>query len=67
MSLPTPLSRWLHKRLLHQYTNAGVMQPYKIKLSTIVRDSGLLHHSRRGANRKAIAAALSAHPSFLPR
>jgi hypothetical protein len=60
MSLPTPLSRWLHKRLSHQYTNAGVMQPYKIKFSTIERDSGLLHHSRRSANRKAIDAALNA-------
>jgi hypothetical protein len=60
MSLPTSLSRWLHKRLSHQYTNAGLMQPYKIKFSTIERDSGLLHHSRRSANRKAIDAALRA-------
>jgi hypothetical protein len=60
MSLPTPLSRWLHKRLSHQYTNAGLMQPYKIKFSTIERDSGLLHHSRRSANRKAIDSAMSA-------
>ena len=59
MSLPTPLSRWIHKRLSHQYTNAGIMQPYKIKFSTIERDSGLLHHSRRSANRKAVDAALN--------
>jgi len=60
MSLPTPLSRWLHKRLSHQYTNASVMQPYTIRFSTIERDSGLLHHSRRSANRKAVDAALNA-------
>src|SRR4030095_15898624 len=60
MSLPTPLSRWLHKRLSHQYTNAGLLHPYQIKFSTIQRDSGLLHHSRRSANRKAIDSAMSA-------
>jgi hypothetical protein len=59
MSLPTPLSRWFHKRLSHQYTNAGIIQPYQIKFSTVERDSGLLHHSRRSANRKAIDAALN--------
>jgi hypothetical protein len=60
MSLPTPLSRWLHKRISHQYTNASIMQPYTIRFSTIERDSGLLHHSRNSANRKAIDAALNA-------
>jgi hypothetical protein len=59
MSLPTPLSRWFHKRLSHQYTNAGVLQSYRIKFSTIERDSGLLHHSRRSANKKAVDAALN--------
>ena len=42
MSLPTSLSRWFHKRLSHQYTNAGLLHPYQqIKFSTIERDSGL--------------------------
>ena len=59
MSLPTPLSRWFHKRLSHRYINAGVMNSYKIRYSTIKRDSGLLHHSRSSANRKAIDAALN--------
>src|SRR5215510_5221173 len=59
MSLPTPLSRWLHKRLSHQYTNAGLLHPYQIKFSTIERDSGLLHHCRRSANMKTIDAALN--------
>ena len=59
MSLPTPLSRWFHKRLSHQYTNAGLLHPYQIKFSTIERDSGLLHHCRRSANMKAIDAALN--------
>ena len=59
MSLPTPLSRWFHKRLSHQYTNAGLLHPYQIKFSTIERDSGLLHHCRRSANMKTIDAALN--------
>ncbi len=59
MSLPTALSRWFHKRLSHQYTNAHVLNPYSIKFSTIERDSGLLHHSRRSANIKAVNGALN--------
>lgn len=59
MSLPTPLSRWFHKRLSHRYINAGIMHPYQIRYSTIERDSGLLHHSRSSANRKAVEAALN--------
>ena len=59
MSLPTALSRWFHKRLSHQYTNAHVLNPYNIKFSTIERDSGLLHHSRRSANLKAVESALN--------
>jgi hypothetical protein len=59
MSLPTALSRWFHKRLSHRYINAGIMHPYQIRYSTIERDSGLLHHSRSSANRKAVDTALN--------
>jgi hypothetical protein len=59
MSLPTPLARWFHKRLSHRYTNAGILHPYHIRYSTIERDSGLLHHSRTSANRKAVDDALN--------
>jgi hypothetical protein len=41
------LSRWMHKRLAHNYTQAGLLHPYTIRLSTILRDSGT-HTSARG-------------------
>jgi hypothetical protein len=52
------LSRWLYKRLAHNYVQAGVLTPYTIKLSTILRDSGT-HQSERGKdNRKRVEEAL---------
>jgi hypothetical protein len=44
------LSRWLHKRLAHNYIQAGMMHPYSINLSTILRDSGA-YSAPRGNNR----------------
>jgi hypothetical protein len=34
------LSRWLHKRLCHNYIQASLFNTYTIKMSTILRDSG---------------------------
>lgn len=58
MSLSTPLSRWIHKRLSHNYINAGILQPYNIMFSSIHRDSGLLHHAKQSVNIKTVEAAL---------
>lgn len=58
MSLKSPLARWLHKRLSHEYTNAHLTHPYRILYSTIDRDSGLLHNCRISANVKTVEAAL---------
>jgi hypothetical protein len=46
MALETQLARWLHKRLSHNYTNASVVNPYDILLSTIEHNSGLLSFTR---------------------
>jgi len=46
MGLKNQLSRYLFKRLSHNYTQASWDQPYKILLSTIVRDSALVNFSR---------------------
>ena len=46
MSYKYQLSRWLHKRLYHNYVNAGMLNSYNIRLSTIRRDSGLLNNAR---------------------
>lgn len=52
------LSRWLHKRLAHNYVQASMLDPYTINLSTILRDSGA-YHSPRGHNRtREVDAAL---------
>src|SRR6266446_2723109 len=51
MSYTYRLSRWLHKRLAHNYTQAGMLQPYTIRMSTILRDSGT-HQSARPAIRR---------------
>lgn len=58
MSLDSQLSRWLHKRLSHEYTNAHINHPYQILFSTIERDSGMLNQSRRSANMAAVKAAI---------
>ena len=48
-----PLSRWLHRRLYHNYTQAKLTNTYRIKASTIVRDSGLIAYA--GIVRKQVA------------
>ena len=52
------LSRWLHKRLCHNYVQAGLMNPYTIKLSTILRDSGTLEAKENYENVRRIDEAL---------
>jgi hypothetical protein len=58
MSLSTPVSRWMHKRLSHNYINAGLLQPYNILFSSIHRDSGLLHHAKQAVNIQTLEKAL---------
>lgn len=58
MSLSTQLSRWLHKRMSHQYTQANIMDPYRLSFNSIQRDSGLLHHSRTSSNVQLLENAL---------
>ena len=52
------LSRWLHKRLCHNYVQAGLMNSYTIKLSTIMRDSGTLEAKENYENVRRIDEAL---------
>jgi stalled ribosome rescue protein Dom34 len=46
MSYTRQLSRWFHKRLYHNFVNAGMLNSYNILLSTVKRDSGLLNNAR---------------------
>jgi hypothetical protein len=53
MAHVSQLTRWLNKRLSHNYSNAHVMHPYSIRFSTIQGDSGLLEYKEtRRAVRK---------------
>ncbi len=53
------LSRWLHKRLAHNYSQAGLLQPYTIRLSTILRDSGTYQSPRAHNNARQIDEVLT--------
>jgi hypothetical protein len=58
MSYKHRLSRWLHKRLSHNYTQAGLLHPYTIRMSTILRDSGLPQKERGNDNAREVEKTL---------
>jgi hypothetical protein len=58
MSYKHRLARWLHKRLAHNYIQAGLMAPYTIRMSTILRDSGSYQSTRGNNNTREIDNAL---------
>lgn len=58
MALEGQLARYLHKRLSHRFTNAGTLQTYRIRFSTLQQDSGLLTRKRISENVKTVDAAL---------
>lgn len=41
MSYRRALARWFHKRMAHNYKQAGLTTPYSINLTTVIRDSGI--------------------------
>lgn len=47
MDLKSPLARWFHKRLSHNYIQANHLNKYTISQTTIERDSGLVRHPRK--------------------
>jgi hypothetical protein len=59
MKIDNQLARWLFKRLSHNYIQASMMDPYTIKHSTIVRDSGLVNFTRIRDQVRYICKALS--------
>jgi hypothetical protein len=46
MTFQRQLARWFHKRLSHNYIQAALMDPYHIRMSTIVLDSALVNAQR---------------------
>lgn len=58
MGLRTQIARYLHMRIAMNYRNAGVGTDYHLRLSTIARDSQLLHRKRLLDNLKTVEDAL---------
>lgn len=72
MGHKSQLSRWLNKVLCLKYLNASFLHPFDIRLSTIIRDSGLLNgYGRLRAAMEAVDSAFeelkTCQPPFLGR
>jgi len=58
MSYKRVLARWLHKRLSHNYMQASSYDHFTIKLSTIIRDSGVKQYPKISDNIRQLKEAL---------
>lgn len=58
MALKTQIARYLHMRIAMNYRNAGIGVDYHLRLSTIERDSQLLHRKRLTDNLAVVEEAL---------
>ncbi len=58
MSYKRSLARWFHKRLSHNYIQAAQNSPYSIKMSTIIRDSGMAAYKNLYDNIAKVKQAL---------
>ena len=59
MSLKYMLSRWLFKRISHHFIQASASNPYTIKLTTVVRDSGMNQKQRLSDASKQVTKSLN--------
>lgn len=58
MSYRSAISRQLHKRMAHHFTQASIATKYSILLSTIIKDFGLTPQKRVQTNLKDVEKAL---------
>lgn len=58
MSYKMALSRYIHKRISHYFTQASTSNPYTIKMTTLVRDSGMKKYDRNSDTIKQIQKCL---------
>ncbi len=58
MGYQNVISRQLHKRMAHHYTQASLANPYSIMLSTIIRDFGLKTYEKISHNLRDVEKAL---------
>lgn len=57
--LAAPFAQWLFERMSHRFIQAGFPNTYRMSLSSMQRDSGLLRRSRPAANVKIVEDALN--------
>jgi hypothetical protein len=58
MSLKGQLTRYLHKRLSHNFTQASLLYSYTVTLSSVARDSGLLDRKKISDNKRKFEESL---------
>lgn len=58
MAYSNTIARQLHKRMAHHYTQASLMNPYTISLSTIIRDFGLTVYKKLPDNLRDVLKAI---------
>ena len=59
MSYKSVIARQLHKRMSHHYIQAHIAHPYKINLTTIIRDFGLTAYEKISHNSREVVSGLS--------
>lgn len=59
MSYQNVISRQLHKRISHHFTQAGFAKPFTILLSTVIRDFGLTAYEKISHNLRDVKKALN--------
>lgn len=58
MAHSSQLARWLYRRMAHLYLQASLLEPYRICLTTIKHDSGLLNASLLRHDAQTLEGAL---------
>ncbi len=58
MGYQNVISRQLHKRMSHHFTQASFAQPFTILLSTVIRDFGLTAYEKISHNLRDVESAL---------
>ncbi|MCX8050154.1 MAG: hypothetical protein N3A55_10930, partial [Methylohalobius sp.] len=58
MAHSSQLARWLYKRMAHLYRQASLIDPYRISLVSVKRDSGLLNASSLRFDARSLEKAL---------
>lgn len=58
MSYKMNLSRWLHKRISHNFTQASTSNTYTPNLNTIVRDSGMKEYDKKNETLRQVCKSL---------